>query len=99
MPLLIAALWGALLNIAGSLVGRVLLSLGIGYVAFSGVDTSITLAKNQFLSGLSGIPADAVGLASTMKIGVCISMLLAALATRLAISGLTSGTLTRMVQK
>ena len=45
MPLIIAALWGALIEIAGTLVGKVLVSLGIGYAVYTGVDTSITWAK------------------------------------------------------
>ncbi len=100
MPLFVAALWGALIQVAGTLVGRVLLSLGIGYVTFTAVDTSIIWAKDQFLSGLAGLPADAVGLASTMKVGVCVSMILSAITARLVLQGLTSGgSITRMVQK
>ena len=99
MPLFLASLLGGLISVAGTLVGRVLISLGIGYVTFSGVDTAITWAKTQFLSGVGGLPADAVGIANTMKVGVCVSMLLAALTARLVLSGLTSGTITRMVQK
>ena len=99
MPLLLAALLGGLVQAAGTLVGRVLISLGIGYVAFTGVDASITWAKNQFLSGVSGLSADAIGLASTLKVGVCVSMLLSALTARLTLNGLTSGTIRKMVQK
>lgn len=99
MPLIIAALWGALVSLVGTIVGRVLVSLAIGYATFSGIDASLTWAKNQFLSGLSGLPADAIGLAHTMKLGVCVSMLLAALTTRLLIAGMTSGSLKRMVFK
>ena len=100
MPLLIAALWGALLQIAGTLVGRVLLSLGIGYVTFTAVDTSIAWAKAQFLTGMSGLPAAAVGMAHTMKLGICVSMILSAITARLVLGGLTAGgSLTKMVQK
>lgn len=99
MPLLIAALWGALIPMLGSMVGRVLVSLGIGYVSYTGIDAGMTWAKGQFLSGMSGLPAAAVGLASTMKVGVCVSMLLSALVARLVLQGLTGGVLTRMVTK
>jgi len=99
MPLLIAALWGALVPMLGTLVGRVLVSIGIGYVTFTGISTSLDWAKAQFLSGLSGAPAAALGLASTMKVGVCVSMLLSAVAARLLLAGLTSGALTKMITK
>ena len=78
MPLFIAALWGALIEIAGTLVGKVLVSLGIGYAVYSGVDTSITWAKSYLLSSLQGLPADAIGIASTLKVGVFISMVFSA---------------------
>ena len=99
MPIFLAALLGGLISAAGTLVGRVLVSLGIGYVAFQGIDASMIWAKAQFLAGMSGLPAAAVGLAGTMKVGVCVSMLLSALAARLTLMGLTSGTLKKMVVK
>lgn len=100
MPLIIAALWGALISIAGTLVGQVLLSLGIGYLTFTGVDLSIGWAKAQFLSGLAGVPAAAVQLAGTMKIGVCVSMLLSAVTARVTIAGMQAGgTIKKMVIK
>ena len=94
-----SALLGGLVEIAGTIVGKVLLSLGIGYVAYSGVDTSLGWCKALFLSGVSGMPADAIGLAGTMKVGVCVSMLLSALAIRLTLAGLTGGTIKRMITK
>jgi hypothetical protein len=100
MPLIIAALWGALINIAGTLVGKVLLSLGIGYLTFTGVDASITWAKAQFLAGLTGIPAAAVGLAGLMKVGVCVSMLLSAVTARVTLAGMQAGgSMKKMVVK
>ena len=100
MPLIIAALWGALLSIAGSLVGRVLLSLGIGYLTFTGVDASIGWAKTAFLSGLTGIPAAAVGLAGLMKVGVCVSMLLSAVTARVTLAGMQAGgSMSKMIVK
>lgn len=99
MPLLIASIIGGLTQALGTWVGRVLVSLGIGYVTFTGVDASIAWAKTQFLSSLSGLPAAAVGLMGLLKVGVCVSMLLSAVTTRLVISGLTSGTIKRMVTK
>lgn len=99
MPLFIAALLGGLVQSAGSIVGRVLLSLGIGYVVFSGVDTSITFARDFLVARIGAMPANAVAAASLMKVGVCISILTSALAARLVLEGLSGGALKRMVQK
>jgi len=99
MPIIIANLWTAFIGLVGVLVAKVLVSLGIGYVAYTGLDTAITWAKAEFLSGMAGLPAYAIGMASTMKIGVCVSMLLSALTARLVFAGMTSGAMKRMVTK
>jgi hypothetical protein len=92
-----SALLGGLISVAGTIVGKVLLSLGIGYVAYQGVDTAMEWVKVVFLSGVSGLPADAVGVMATMKVGVCFSMLFSALTIRLVMAGLTGGAIKRMV--
>lgn len=99
MPFFIAALWGALIPMLGSFVGRILVSLGIGYVTYTGIDTAITFAKNAFLSGLSGLPANAVAMAGVLKIGVCVSMLLSAVTARFVMQGLVAGAVKRQVLK
>lgn len=99
MPLWVASIVGGLIEVAGTIVGKVLLSLGLGYAVFTGVDTSIGWARDAFFQSLAGLPAGAVGVLALLKIGVCVSMLVSALTTRLTIQGLTGGTLKRMVQK
>lgn len=99
MPLILAALWGAFLGMLGTIVGRVLVSLAIGYVTYTGVQLTLDWAKAQFLTGMSALPTAAAQLAGTMKIGVCVSMLLSAVVARMVLQGLTGGSITRMVQK
>lgn len=99
MPLFVAALIGGLIQAAGSMVGRVLLSLGIGYVTFSGVSVLLTALKAQAINNLSGLPAMAVQVLSLLKIDVCLNITFSALAARLILKGLTSDRVTRMVLK
>lgn len=99
MPVFLAALIGGLVSACGTLVGRVLVSLGFGYLAFTGVDTSIAWVRAEFLAGVSGLPAAAVGLMGVLKVGTCVSMLISAVSMRLLMQGLTSGTIKRMVLK
>ncbi|WP_374676444.1 DUF2523 family protein [Ideonella sp.] len=99
MPVFIGALIGALIDIAGTLVGKVLVSLGIGYAVFSGVDASIAWARDYTLASISGMGSVAVGIAATMKIGVFVSMVSSAFVVRLTLLGLQGGTIRRMVQK
>lgn len=99
MPLFIAALWGALIQIAGTLVGKVLISLGIGYVAYSGMDVSISWVRDLALSNLSALGADTVKVAGLLKIGTAVNILTSAMLARLALNGLTGGVLKKMVVK
>lgn len=95
LPLIVGSLVGGLIQAAGTLVGRVLVSLGIGYAAYSGIDTSITFARDYLLGKLGAMPAQAMAVASTMQIGVCISILTSAVLARMVLKGLTGGTLKR----
>lgn len=99
MPIWVASLLGGLVEVVGTLVGKVLVSLGMGYVTFTGAEALLDFAKSQFLTGIAGLPADAVAIAGLMKVGVCVSMLLSAYASRLLLMGLTSGTIKKLVFK
>ena len=99
MPVFIGALIGALVQAAGTLVGRVLISLGIGYAVYSGVDASITWARDQAIWAIGAAGGNTVRVAAAMKVGVCISMRTSALLARLTIKGLTGGVKNRMVVK
>lgn len=96
MQLLVAAIWGALIQLAGTLVGKVLLSLGIGYTIYSGVDVSISFARDFAISKISASSAQTVRAAGAMQIGTCISILTSALVTRMTLNGLTGGLIKRM---
>lgn len=99
MPVFIAALIGGLVQAAGTLVGRVLMSLGFGYVIFSGLDTSITWAVNAATANLSGLPAAAKAVAEALRIPQIISVMGTALTLRLAFNGMTGGAMRKLVQK
>jgi Protein of unknown function (DUF2523) len=102
MPVFIAAFLGGLYAALGTLIGRVLISLGIGYVTFQGVDVGLTVLRDQALARLgdvSSLGATAAQLAGVLQIGTCVNMLFSAWSARLVVSGLTNGTITKMVQK
>lgn len=99
MPIFIAALLGGLIQAAGTLVGKVLISLGIGYVTYTGVDASIAWVKSMIVSHANGLPSTAIAVASACSLGSVISIVLSALTARLVLDGLTGGTIKRMVLK
>lgn len=99
MPIFIAALIGGLVSAVGSFVGRVLVALGVGFVAYQGIDTALDAYKNLFISGANGMSSELVGMLGVLKIGTGVNILLSACIARLTINGLTSGTIKRMVIK
>ena len=99
MNLIIAAVAGALIQIAGSLVGRVLLSLGMGYVTYTGVSTALSWFRDQFSSYMSATGSTIAGLAGVLKLDVGISVLIAAVTARLLLDGIAGGTFKKLVIK
>ncbi len=99
MPVFIAALGGMLLNLVGSLVGRVLLALGLSVVTYTGIDTSLTWLKESAVASANTLPADLLGLMAFLKIGECISIIASAVAVRMLWQGMASGSIKRWILK
>ncbi|MDP2034186.1 MAG: DUF2523 domain-containing protein [Polaromonas sp.] len=99
LPVVLASVGGMLLSITGSLVGRVLLSLGIAVVTYGGVDVTLTWLKGQAVAAFSGLPAEMVALMAYMKIGSCISMIFSAIVVRQTLNGISSGSFKKWVLK
>jgi hypothetical protein len=98
MPIIIAAFLGGLATAAASLVGRVLLALGMSYVAYSGIDTALGTLKTLIITNMaSGLGSAVVGLLGVFKVDVAISMIFSAFAARLVLMGLTSGVVKKLM--
>lgn len=100
MPVVLASLLGGLINIAGTLAGRVMIALGISVVTFTGISSSFTFLKTAALSSLSGLPSQLVSLMSYLGIGQAISIIFSAILARAALSGLgPTGSIKKWVMK
>lgn len=99
MPVIIAALIGGLVSAAGSFVGRALLALGVGVVVFTGVDLALGEFKTLFIANANGLDGRLVGMLGVFKIGTGLNILVSACLARLALNGLTSGSMKRFVLK
>jgi len=98
MPLLMALL-GGLLTIVGSVVGRVLLALGLSYVTFSGFDLTITWLQDQIKSDIGSMPADVVSFFGYLWLDKAIGVIFSAYSAALLIK-LAGGTaITKLVRK
>lgn len=96
MPALGSIIAGVLLWIAGNLVARVLVSLGVMAVAFVGLDTLLTTCETYIISTIQVLPPDLIAIAKIMKLGVSLKLLLSAASMRLTLQGLTEGSITKM---
>jgi hypothetical protein len=99
MPVFISALLGGLVNVAGSIAGRVMIALGISVVTFTGFSTTLGWLKTMALTNLQSLPPSIIGLLGVLKVGVCISMLASAYFARLTINGLTGDTVKKWIGK
>lgn len=95
LPALLAPLVGGLLaGLAGSigtLVLRVLVSLGIGYVTYQGIDTSIGWARSYIFSAMGSAPGPVMQVMGVMKVGSMVSIVLSGLVVRASLAGLIGG--------
>jgi len=91
MPVFIASLWGAALNIAGTLVGRVMIALGISALTYTGLSASIDWLRDNAVTQLNLLPAQVLGVLTVMKVGSAMSVIISATVVRLTLSGM-SGT-------
>ena len=99
MPIFIAALLGGLIQAAGTLVGRVLLSLGFGYVSYTALDSSLSWIKSSVASSFGALPGQTVAVLGALGVGSAISIVLSAVAARMLLDGLTGGAIKKLVQK
>ena len=90
---------GALLNVLGSMVGRVLTALGIGVLSYSGINTTIDWLKAGFVDSAMSLPSGVVGIMSMLKVGSCVNMVFSAMLVRMVLLGMQSGTVKSWVKK
>lgn len=99
MPAIIAALLSGLISIAGHVAGRVLISLGIGAVTYTGIAATTDWVLGQTLANLQGLPADLFAILGYMKVGSFINIVASAVAARFVLMGLTGDSMKRWVLK
>ena len=101
MPVFIAALIGALVSAAGSMVGRVLVGLGVGLVTFGGVATLVNTARDTAFGYLNqaGAVSQIGNYLGLLQVGTCLNILFSALIVRLTLRGLSGDSIKRWVTK
>lgn len=99
MPaMFIAALWGALATAMGSLIGRALIALGIGFVTYKGIDLGIASLKTQVVNGVNSLPADALNLVGYLWLDKALTVIFSGVVTSLSMRAV-GGSVKKMVFK
>jgi hypothetical protein len=98
MPLL-ASLLGGLATVCGSLVGRVLLALGMGFVTYKGMNTGINWCLDQIKTNMSAMPPEIVNFFAWLWVDKAISMVFAAYTAAALIKMAGSDKITQLVTK
>lgn len=88
MPVLIAAIGGMLINLVGTLIGRVLIGLGLSVISYSGLSVTTDWLKSSMVSYIMALPPDLVGALAYLKIGVVVNIITSAIAARMVINGI-----------
>lgn len=98
MPFLIASLWGGLASVLGSLVGRVLLALGLSYVTYKGLNVGTDFIVASMKSSFGSLSGEIGSFVQWLWIDKALSMIVSTFAAALAIRT-SSGAITKMVIK
>ncbi|PIF76914.1 uncharacterized protein DUF2523 [Variovorax sp. 54] len=86
LPWVLAAFFGGLRYVAGSLAVQVLVGLGIGVATYTGMDISLTFLKQQAMQALGGLPAEVIGALGFAKVGVFINIVTSAMVARMSMT-------------
>ena len=98
MPLLMALL-GGILTICGSMVGRVLLALGMSYVTYSGFDVGINWLLTSIKTNMSAMPADILSFMAWIWLYKAIGLIFSAYSSALLIKMAGSTKFTKLITK
>ena len=99
LPVIAASLIGGLISVTGTIVGRVLVALGVGVVTYTGVQVGIDSLLSNLDSAISGVPADILGLLGFMRVGVAMNIIISAMSARMLLNGLQGDTIKKWVLK
>lgn len=99
MPEWIIAFFSALGDAAESIVGRVLIALGVQATMYTGLDALLGEIVGGFQSAMTGVPSQVANYISYFKLDQALSIIMSAVTARWTLHGLTSGAITRFILK
>lgn len=80
-------------SVVSSLLARILLTVGVSFVVFQGMDTMLSFALSELKSIIGDLPSVVLNLLGMASIDYMINMVFAALTARVAMASLKSFTM------
>ena len=74
MPVIAGIIWGGLLNILGTIVGRIFLAIGMGVVVYTGFSSVLDQINSFGRGALLSLPPDLKQILGLLRIGEVFSM-------------------------
>ncbi len=103
MPLIVSAILGGLIQLAGSLVGRVVIALGFGFVEYQGITALINSVTTGTSSSIAAFANSQFPLmvqwAGFFRLDVHIALIISAIGVKVALNSLGGTSIRRLVQK
>lgn len=82
-------IWGFLgAGVVKSIVSKVLVALGVGFVSYVGFDSLLSTVLNEIKGNLSGIPNDALHFLGMARVDLGLNLIFSAMAARVAMAAL-----------
>lgn len=97
MPAFFGFLATALLGIVGSVIGRVMVMLGLTVVYYRGLDVALTWFKAQIYTQFDAMPPSVIALIGVLQISTCVNILFTAMGVKVTLLGLNSEGFKRLV--
>lgn len=88
-PFILAALVGGFATGIAQGIIKALLSVGVGFVLYSGIDVLLSSIATHIISNLDGLPF--AGILHVLNVDKCINVLVSAYTVRLVLKGVTNG--------
>lgn len=76
--------------VAANLVARILMTLGISFVTYTGFDTVLSYAFNMVKSSITGLPHDVLCFLGLASVDIALNLLFSAYACRIAMTAMRS---------
>jgi xanthosine utilization system XapX-like protein len=97
MPAFFGFLATALVGLVGSMIGRILVVLGLSVVYYRGLDVALTWFKDTIYAQFDAMPPSVIALIGVLQISTCVNIMFTAMGIKVTLLGLNSEGFKRLV--